>query len=110
VVKDVESYVEQVLPQFSSLKPPKGITLILEHKEKPAGMGALKKLEDGVGEIKRMYVRPKFRGKGYGRKMFEALEDNAREFGLTVLRLDTGGLNVPARRLYESAGYVLRDK
>jgi GNAT superfamily N-acetyltransferase len=73
-------------------------------------MGALRKLEDNVGEIKWMYVCPEYRGYGYGKQILFYLEDKAREFGYSVLRLDTGALNYPARGLYESYGYNLRDR
>jgi GNAT superfamily N-acetyltransferase len=109
VFEDLNSYVEQAFPQFTSLKPPKGTVVILEIDGKPAGMGALKKLEESVGEIKRMYVRPEFRGNGYGRKILWYLEEQAREFGFSVVRLDTGALNTAALKLYESEGYGLRD-
>ena len=110
VFTDVESYVESVFPKFTALKPPEGIVVILEVDGKPAGMGALRKLEDDVGEIKRMYVRSEYRGKGYGKQILLYLEDKAREFGYTTVRLDTGALNYPARGLYEKYGFELRDR
>ena len=110
VFTDVESYVESVFPKFTALKPPEGIVVILEVDGKPAGMGALRKLEDDVGEIKRMYVRSEYRGKGYGKQILLYLEDKAREFGYITVRLDTGALNYPARGLYEKYGFELRDR
>ena len=110
VFEDVESYVKEVLPKFTSIKPPEGVILIIKVNNKAVGMGALRMLEDDVGEIKRMYVQPEYRGHGLGRKMLHHLEERAKEFGYTIIRLDTGGYNLPARRLYESSGYVLRDK
>ncbi|MBN1683166.1 GNAT family N-acetyltransferase [Candidatus Bathyarchaeota archaeon] len=53
---------------LSSLKPSEGILYILKVDGVTAGMGALRRLDDSVGEIKRMYVRPSYRGKGYGKK------------------------------------------
>jgi len=110
VFTDVESYVESVFPKFTALTPPEGIVVILEVDGNPAGMGALRKLEDKVGEIKRMYVRPMYRGNGYGKQIMLYLEDKAREFGFSFIRLDTGALNYPARGLYEKYGYELRDR
>jgi GNAT superfamily N-acetyltransferase len=107
---NVQSYVETVFPKFTALKPPDGIIIILEVDGKPAGMGALRRLEGNVGEIKRMYVRPDCRGRGYGKLILFYLEDKAREFGFSTLRLDTGALNYPARGLYEKYGYSLRDR
>ena len=69
------------------------------------GMGALKKLEEKVGEIKRMYIRPEYRG-GLGRRMYGLLEDKAKEFGFNVLRLDTSRLMEAALYLYNKVGFI----
>jgi GNAT superfamily N-acetyltransferase len=67
--------------------------------------GALKRIEPGVAEIKRMYVLPDSRGRGLARRLLAALEDAARELGYERVRLDTGASQPHARALYESAGY-----
>jgi ribosomal protein S18 acetylase RimI-like enzyme len=100
----VREYLEKAYNEFSSIKPPKGIIYILEADEKAVGMGALKKLDDKVGEIKRMYIRPGFRG-GLGTQMYYLLEDKAKEFGFNMLRLDTTLLNVAALGLYRKVGF-----
>ena len=66
---------------------------------------ALKRLEPGVAEIKRMYVVPDARGRGLARRLLAAIEDAARELGYARVRLDTGASQPHARALYESAGY-----
>ncbi len=71
---------------------------------KAAGCGALRIME-GYGEIKRMYVRPNYRGRGLGQKILEHLCAIASELGLTSVKLETGKLQVDARKLYESAGF-----
>lgn len=55
------------------------------------GMGALKVHDGEFGEVKRMYTDPSVRGSGVGRKLLEAIEAAARERGLQMLRLETGG-------------------
>ncbi|QKV17995.1 GNAT family N-acetyltransferase [Oricola thermophila] len=55
------------------------------------GMGALKVHDDGFGEVKRMFTCPAMRGTGIGRAIIGAIEAAARERGLDVLRLETGG-------------------
>jgi GNAT superfamily N-acetyltransferase len=60
----------------------------------------------GDGELKRMYVVPAARGRGYARALLAALEDLARGCGHPVLRLATGELQPEAIALYESSGYV----
>jgi ribosomal protein S18 acetylase RimI-like enzyme len=57
------------------------------------------------GEIKRMYVRPRFRGRGLGRRILEHLAAHARASGITLLRLETGVDQVEAIGLYESMGF-----
>jgi GNAT superfamily N-acetyltransferase len=61
--------------------------------------------DEGVGEIKRMFVSGAARGRGYGRTLLAALEDLAGEAGYTRVRLFTTEVLVEARALYESAGY-----
>jgi putative acetyltransferase len=69
------------------------------------GCGALRHLEPGAVELKRLYVRPEARGEGLGRLLLEALEAEARRLGIGVLRLETGHEQHEAVGLYEDAGY-----
>ena len=71
-----------------------------------AGCGALRPLEPGIGEIKRMFVLPEYRGKGVARALLEALESRAVEMGHTSVRLETGTRQPEAIALYKSAGYA----
>lgn len=61
--------------------------------------------DDPYAEIKRMYTRPIHRGKGYGRRILEALVEHARDEGYPVVRLETGIDQVEAIGLYESMGF-----
>jgi len=67
--------------------------------------GAVQALDAATGEIKRMYVRPAYRGRGIARQMLTALEEMAFAAGHTVLRLETGTYLPAAVALYSSAGY-----
>ncbi len=69
-------------------------------------MGALRRTGETSAEVKRMRVHPEAQGRGYGRQVLVALEARATELGFTLLHLDTSTLQIPARRLYESTGYV----
>ena len=71
----------------------------------PAGCGGIKLFGKDYGELKRMYVRPQFRGHGLGRKMLSRLEDLAREHGINTVRLETGVDQTEAIAMYERAGY-----
>jgi GNAT superfamily N-acetyltransferase/uncharacterized damage-inducible protein DinB len=68
--------------------------------------GATRPVEPGIAEIKRMYVRPAARGRGYSKQMLAALESSARASGVTRLILETGDRQPEAIALYRSAGYV----
>lgn len=70
------------------------------------GCGALLRHPDGLGEIKRMYVRPMAQGRGVAGLILAAIEDIAAADGLACLALETGGDGyAAARRVYERAGY-----
>jgi ketosteroid isomerase-like protein/GNAT superfamily N-acetyltransferase len=69
------------------------------------GCGALRPLDDGAVEIKRMYVRPEDRGRGLGWVILVALESEAERLGYGVVRLETGDFQPEAMSLYRAAGY-----
>jgi GNAT superfamily N-acetyltransferase len=88
------------------LRGPDGAYLVgYEGAEAVAG-GGLRRIDDGVAEIKRMFVRPGARSRGVARALLEALEQTARELGYERIRLDTGPKQVHGLALYRSAGYV----
>jgi GNAT superfamily N-acetyltransferase len=67
----------------------------------PAGCGGVKLFDTEYGEIKRMYVRPEFRGQGLGKLMLQHLADYALKQGVLVLRLETGIHQSEVINLYE---------
>jgi GNAT superfamily N-acetyltransferase len=85
--------------------PPCGAFLVLEEDGVTVAGGALRRLSPGVGEIKRMWVAPSHRGRGYGRRILSALEAAAVRRGYHTLRLETGDVLDAAIGLYRSAGY-----
>ena len=90
----------------AELRPPGGAYLVgYEEAEAVAG-GGLRRLGDGVAEVKRMYVRPAARSRGVAAALLAALESTAVSLGYRAVRLDTGPKQVHAQRLYRSAGYV----
>lgn len=66
---------------------------------------AWQKLEDGAAELKRMYVRPAFRGRGIARQLIVAIEEEALAAGRPVIRLHTTAFLTSAIALYQSSGY-----
>lgn len=66
-----------------------GIFLVICDGDQIVGTGALKKLEDGVAEVKRLWLLPEYHGRGLGYRMMQALITEARARGYTTLRLET---------------------
>lgn len=72
----------------------------------PAGCGALRQLDEGSAEIKRMYVVPDMRGQGVSVAVLQALESYALDRGWLTLKLETGYKQPDAIRFYERSGYT----
>jgi len=70
------------------------------------GCGGIQLFETEYAEVKRMYVRPAYRGLGFGRQMLTCLADRARELGAPLLRLETGIYQREAIGLYERFGFA----
>ena len=92
-------------PDEDELVPPKGCMLVARLAGRPVGCGAMRTLEPGVGELKRMWVSPEVRGLGVGRRLLAELERVATGRKLRILRLDTNGSLAEALRLYRTSGY-----
>ena len=78
---------------------------LLRHDGTPAGCGGVKLFGTAYGEIKRMYVRPQFRGMGFGKLILNHLADYAQANGVKILRLETGIYQREAIALYERLGF-----
>lgn len=79
---------------------------VIRYDDEPAGCGGIQLFSDEYGELKRMYVRPKFRGKGLAKRMLLHLENFARENSVMLLRLETGVHQREAIALYEKCGFA----
>jgi len=86
--------------------PGRGTFLVAVREGRPLGCGAVRRIEAGVGEVKRMYVAPEARGAGIGRAVLQALEAEARALGCMRLVLETGVRQPEAIALYERAGFA----
>jgi putative acetyltransferase len=90
----VEKLIDENVPFF-----------IIRVNGTPVGCGGVKLFGTEYGEIKRMYIRPQFRGLGYAKLMLDHLSEYARSRGVGLLRLETGIAQQEAIGLYERAGF-----
>ncbi len=82
-----------------------GALLLARYQDQPAGTIALRRLDATSGEVKRLYLRPRFRGQGLGRRLLEAVIERAMAMGYECLYADTLPIMMEALSLYQRAGF-----
>lgn len=101
-----QNFDEEVANLPGKYSKPNGRLFLAFSDEKLAGCIALRKLEDGVCEMKRLFVRSDFRGRKIGNILIEKLIEEAAGIGYRKMRLDTYPPKMPeAVRLYKSHGF-----
>ena len=100
-----QGFAREVVHLPGQYAPPTGRLLMAEVEGRPAGCVAVRKLEDGLCEMKRLYALSEFRGRKLGRQLAEAIMADARRIGYRAMRLDTLPSMVAARALYQSLGF-----
>jgi putative acetyltransferase len=112
LILELEGVLEPLYPQQSRhgysidklLR--EGVAFFVARREgAPAGCGGVQLFGTEYGEVKRMYVRPQFRGLGVAKAMLEHLAGYCRQRRVTVLRLETGIYQLEAIGLYERFGF-----
>lgn len=89
----------------AAYSPPRGVFVLGGPDDAPLACGAVQYLDEERGEIKRMWVSPRARGRGLARALLGHLESLIAASGRSESLLDTNGSLTPAVRLYESSGY-----
>jgi putative acetyltransferase len=91
--------------ELRTLPDPYQWIVVAMDEDHAAGCAALRPLDPGFAELKRLYVRPAYRGTGLGRRLVQAAIDEARRFGFQGVRLDTLTTMDAATALYRSLGF-----
>ncbi len=100
-----QNFEEELAHLPGDYAEPAGCLLLAVYKEQSVGCVGLRKLSDGVCEMKRLYVNPQFRGLGIGRTLIETVIEKARKIGYNYMRLDTVPSMEVASALYISVGF-----
>jgi putative acetyltransferase len=113
VAREVPPTFEGMEEELASLPgvyvPPVGRLLLARHAGAPAGCIALKPIDAATGELKRLYVRPSFRGLALGRQLVAGIVQAGHQAGYQRLILDSHVSMTHAHALYRAAGFGLVD-
>jgi carbonic anhydrase len=100
-----QSFDEELATLPGNYAPPQGRLLLASHDGSPAGCVGFRRIEAGVCEMKRLYVRPALRGLGIGHLLVDRIIDEAVDAGYVRMRLDTLPSMEAAQELYRARGF-----
>ncbi len=100
-----QNYEQEFADLPGKYTAPDGRLLLAIYDDKIAGCVALRKFENDICEMKRLYVQPEFRRKGIGKALSVAIINAAREIGYSIMRIDTVPWMKEAITLYHSLGF-----
>lgn len=101
--QDYEYEITHLLP--GSYARPRGCLLLAEYEGKTAGCVGLKDLGGGICEMKRLFVKPEYRGRGIGKMLAKAVIEQGQNTGYMSMRLNTNQMLAGAVELYSSFAF-----
>jgi ribosomal protein S18 acetylase RimI-like enzyme len=102
---EVAEMIEANMAELENFLPPRGALVLAMDGEEAVGMGGLRPATSDIAEIKRMYVRPGYRGQRLGRRILDRLVEEARASGYRYVRLDSAPFMRSAHAIYRAAGF-----
>lgn len=97
---DFQNFEQELQIINSMYGSPTGCLVLVYDQSTPIACAAYRKIGEGICELKRMYIQPKYRGKGIGQTLVQMLCEKAKLNGYTLMRLDTLDSMIPAITLY----------
>jgi GNAT superfamily N-acetyltransferase len=105
ITLDGDELLHSFIEGIEKFYPPQGRLYLARQNGDFVGVGCLKTLEGGMGEIKRMFVREDHRGMGIGKAILDRLIAEARSIGYPIIRLDSPKFSTASHGLYRSRGF-----
>jgi len=101
---------DDTVDDIAAMGPPSGGFVVVDDDGQSRGCGGLRRVDDAVAEIKRMWLHPSLRGLGLGKRVLARLEEIATDLGYGSVMLDTNAVLTEAISMYESSGYVTTER
>ena len=104
----LREYFENSINTYESYKPPDGIIYLIQVNESIMGTGSLRKYDENIGELKKLFIQPECRGNNYGKVIVRKLLEKGKEFGFKKIYLETEQYMEGAIHIYRSLGFTER--
>jgi putative acetyltransferase len=101
-----QDFNKELAALTSMYSRPKGVLFIVHNNDEPIACVGVRPIDENIAELKRMYVRPAYRGVGIAQDLLDASLGFAKDAGYDAIRLDTLDTMHPAMNLYEKNGFV----